>query len=217
MGVDCDYPKPCQCGCHFPASEDATARKPAPSYSPVYCALYPELAKVAREHGYALAIHGSLVRDFDLIAVPWVECPAEPEALVGAFTSRFALHRMDKAPTAKPHGRAAYTISVGFGECAIDLSFTPREDPAIREWRDRLCSAMADGQTAEQFFRVNVTTQSGGAIRIGERSAGKTLRFGGVETRPYEMPPVNTAGPFRCFLLDEAPRLGQPDEIEGCE
>lgn len=130
MGVDCDYPKPCQCGCHFPASEDATARKPAPSYSPVYCALYPELAKVAREHGYALAIHGSLVRDFDLIAVPWVERPAEPAALVEAFTTRFALHRMDEAPMAKPHGRVAYTISVGFGECAIDLSFMPHQPPA---------------------------------------------------------------------------------------
>lgn len=28
---------------------------------------------VAREHGYAVAVHGSLVRDIDLIAAPWVE------------------------------------------------------------------------------------------------------------------------------------------------
>ena len=107
---------------------DDAPGKPVPGYSPVYCALYPELAKVAREHGYALAIHGSLVRDFDLIAVPWVESPAEPDVLVEAVTARFALHRMDKAPTAKAHGRVAYTISVGFGECAIDLSFTPRKE-----------------------------------------------------------------------------------------
>lgn len=178
--------------------------KPAPSYSPVYCALYPELAKVAREHGYALAIHGSLVRDFDLIAVPWVECPAEPEALVGAFTSRFALHRMDKAPMAKPHGRVAYTISVGFGECAIDLSFTPREAPEIRSFRDRLCSAVADGQTAEQFFRVDITSRAGGTILIGE------------------LPPRTVANPsgglhWMCRCDEPGPRLGQPDEIEGCE
>lgn len=107
---------------------DLPNEKPAPSHLPVYCALYPALATVAREHGYALAIHGSLVRDFDLIAVPWVERPAEPDALVEALTTRFALHRMDKGPTAKPHGRVAYTISVGFGECAIDLSFMPREE-----------------------------------------------------------------------------------------
>jgi hypothetical protein len=27
-----------------------------PNYAPVYCALYPELAEIAREHGYAMSI-----------------------------------------------------------------------------------------------------------------------------------------------------------------
>ena len=30
------------------------------------------LCDVAREMGYALALHGSMNRDMDLIAVPWV-------------------------------------------------------------------------------------------------------------------------------------------------
>ena len=34
-----------------------------PSYAPTYCALYPALANIARSHGYALAIHGTLGRD----------------------------------------------------------------------------------------------------------------------------------------------------------
>ena len=150
MGVDYDYPKPCQCGCHFPAGEEATARKPAPSYSPVYCALYPELAKLAREHGYALAIHGSLRRDFDLIAVPWVEAPSDPETLVEAFMSTFALHRTKMDPVEKLHGRIAYTISVGFGYSALDLSFMPLRKPApdaaVREAAARV-AALAEHQT----------------------------------------------------------------------
>jgi hypothetical protein len=98
--------------------------KPATS-APVYCAaLYPDLAKLARTHGYALAVHGSLARDFDLIAVPWSETPSEPTALLNAMVDNFVL-RVIGGATTKPHGRVAYTLSVGFGECAIDLSFMP--------------------------------------------------------------------------------------------
>ena len=47
--------------------------KPANRAAVYAAALYPDLAEIAREHGYALAVHGSLARDFDLIAVPWRE------------------------------------------------------------------------------------------------------------------------------------------------
>ncbi|OKN23544.1 hypothetical protein AM343_001586 [Klebsiella variicola] len=33
--------------------------KPA-NFAPVYCALYPALAEIARKHGYAMAIHGTM-------------------------------------------------------------------------------------------------------------------------------------------------------------
>lgn len=98
--------------------------KPEVGYSPVYCAMYPELAKIARLHGYALAVHGSLRRDMDLICVPWAESPSEPAAVIEAFTEAFSIEVVGE-PTQKPHGRTAHTLSVGFGECAIDLSFVP--------------------------------------------------------------------------------------------
>lgn len=44
-----------------------------------YKAMLPGLQKAARECGYALAVHGSMSRDLDLIAVPWVE-DAKPAA-----------------------------------------------------------------------------------------------------------------------------------------
>lgn len=96
-----------------------------PNYGPVYAAaLYPELVRIFVAHGYALAVHGSLARDFDLIAVPWAEVPAEPETVLEAIKARFATNYIGE-PTAKPHGRVAHTLSVGFGECAVDLSFMP--------------------------------------------------------------------------------------------
>ena len=99
--------------------------KPA-NYAPVYCALYPELAVIARRHGYAMAIHGTLGRDMDLICIPWVDAPSDPQSVVDEITSTFAIKTIGGPPTKKPHGREAWTISVGHGRCAIDLSFMPR-------------------------------------------------------------------------------------------
>ncbi len=99
--------------------------KPTAGYAPVYCAMYPELARIARKHGYAMAVHGSMMRDFDLICVPWVKAPSKPRDVLKEITTVFVVKVLGK-PEKKPHGRQAWTISVGFGECAIDISFIPR-------------------------------------------------------------------------------------------
>jgi len=99
-----------------------------PNYGPAYAAaMYPGLCAIFHQHGYALAVHGSLARDLDLIAVPWVEVVSTPEAVLKQVTTEYALTLVEN-PVAfelKPHGRKAYTLSCGFGECAIDLSFLP--------------------------------------------------------------------------------------------
>lgn len=97
--------------------------KPA-NHGPIYVAMYPELAEIARAHGYALAIHGSLARDFDLICIPWSEAPSTPDDVVADMGRHFAFS--PQGPEKKNHGRIAYAISVSFGECFIDLSFMPR-------------------------------------------------------------------------------------------
>lgn len=103
-----------------------TTTKPEPCYAAVYAAaLYPELVTIGREHGYALAVHGSLRRDFDLVAVPWTDEACEPQTLIDAITSTFAIDVL-REPADKPHGRRAWSIVIGHGHCAIDLSFMPR-------------------------------------------------------------------------------------------
>ncbi len=97
--------------------------KPLPSYAPVYAAaLYPDLAQLFRKHGYALAVHGSLQRDFDLVAIPWTETPSTPEDILREIISKFAI-RIIGTETHKLHGRKAWSISIGHGDCALDLSF----------------------------------------------------------------------------------------------
>ncbi|UZJ58582.1 hypothetical protein OKW98_18570 [Pseudomonas sp. KU26590] len=96
--------------------------KPKPNNAPTYMCLYPRLAEIARSNGYALAVHGSLARDMDLVAVPWVESPSEPEVVITAIESTFAIRRIGEL-TPAPHGRLVQTIGIQFGECFIDLSF----------------------------------------------------------------------------------------------
>lgn len=102
-----------------------TADQIVPNFAPVYAAaLYPDLAKIFQSHGYALATHGSLARDFDLVAVPWQVEVSEPKVVLAEVFSAFAIRQIG-GPEFRHHGRTAYTLSVGFGECSIDLSFFP--------------------------------------------------------------------------------------------
>lgn len=97
--------------------------KPA-NYAPIYACVYAQLAEIAREHGYALAAHGSLAADFDLVCIPWQREASDPQTVVDAITKAFAITQVsDFEP--KEHGRIATTISFSFGECRLDLSFMP--------------------------------------------------------------------------------------------
>ena len=104
--------------------EDLAPMKDA-NYAPVYCAMYPKLAEIARQHGYALAVHGTLSRDMDLSCIPWTEAPSEPICVIESIKDAFCLRTIGEPDTAL-HGRERWTVSVGFGECFIDLSFMPR-------------------------------------------------------------------------------------------
>ena len=96
-----------------------------PNFGPVYAAaLYPRLCSIFQKHGYALAVHGSVARDFDLIAVPWAKRVSPREVVLAEAFSKIALRR-EGEPVMREHGRIAYSISIGFGECACDLSFLP--------------------------------------------------------------------------------------------
>lgn len=97
--------------------------KPA-NNAPVYASIYHEFAEVARQFGYALAIHGSLARDFDLIAIPWTDNPGTPEAVIAELERQFAV-RAAHGLVNKPHGRRCQTLVFCGGDTFIDLSFMP--------------------------------------------------------------------------------------------
>ena len=91
-----------------------------------YAALYPKLRQVARKHGYALTLHGSLTKDLDVVAVPWVEGATDPLVLVRALTEIAHGLVQNGAGITCPHGRHAWTIFLGSTGGYIDLSVMPR-------------------------------------------------------------------------------------------
>lgn len=117
--------------------------KPA-SLTAAYAVLYPRLAEVARTLGYALAAHGTMGRDFDLVAIPWTEEAVDALVLVNALKEAAGgcWHHPDPAldawfptgnPTKKPHGRIAYSIHLtdrGCGGAYLDVSVMPRNATA---------------------------------------------------------------------------------------
>lgn len=108
----------------------------APTNAPVYAAFFPILAEIAQKRGYALAVHGSLNSDMDLVAVPWTIHAVSADELVEAFrlyasqtmAMMFSGSTTLDGPEQKPHGRQAWSIIVGNG-AVIDISVTPRTVP----------------------------------------------------------------------------------------
>jgi hypothetical protein len=98
-----------------------------PNYAPIYAALYPDLAEIARKHGYAMAVHGTMGRDLDLICVPWTLDASAPSDVVDEIVRTFKIE-VATGPSLREHNRQVWGISIMFGECFLDLSFTPRQN-----------------------------------------------------------------------------------------
>lgn len=88
---------------------------------------------MAREYGYALAIHGSVLTDLDLVAIPWTEEAIDPYGLMklikahcgkcGVNLDEYGNEHL--GPTRKPHGRMAWKLFMDAGG-SVDLSVMPK-------------------------------------------------------------------------------------------
>jgi len=75
---------------------------------------YGELRRIAAESGWAIAVHGSLVNDLDLMAMPWVENHISADELAQRFADSmpesWRRPYVKSKPGDKPNGRIVYTI-----------------------------------------------------------------------------------------------------------
>lgn len=108
-----------------------------------YVAMIPTLTEAAREVGYALAVHGSMGRDFDIVAIPWTDEAGTAEQLIlrllAVFPYAHLTHRTEPkegekrdpsqsngdVAAVKPHGRLAWSLHFERG-LYLDVSVMPR-------------------------------------------------------------------------------------------
>lgn len=103
--------------------------------------ILPALRYRARCCGYALAVHGSLARDIDLVAAPWTKHALSPDALIARLfavvTAVFGeVDQHIPAPTQQPHGRVSFVIHLThyYGDGAyLDISVMPPLPEAASE------------------------------------------------------------------------------------
>lgn len=117
--------------------------KPTKVKPGMYALFYEHLKHIAKEYGYNLVLHGSLDRDMDLIAIPWVDDPRPEEEMIKKFmlylTGRIqSTHEGKVLYTVLPGGRHGYIIELNRGnkrgewmrfedeQYYLDISVTPK-------------------------------------------------------------------------------------------
>ena len=104
-----------------------------------YAFVYESLKVIAKGYGYNLVLHGSVNRDLDLIAIPWVDVPGDELTMIKHFDREINECEADgKNPymfTILPGGRKSYVIDIRRGEkfkgvwvdaqYYLDISITP--------------------------------------------------------------------------------------------
>lgn len=95
-----------------------------------YASIYPLLRNIALGYHYSLAIHGSLLSDMDLIAIPWSDSASDEhypmlKAMGKMLGEEWTDEYISKMSELKPHGRIAYSLGMDGGGTYLDISFMP--------------------------------------------------------------------------------------------
>lgn len=116
----CNTPRavdPCfKCGSPLEEGHPDWAEPELPSVEP--------LRALAKEVGYALAVHGSLERDLDVIAAPWTEVAVSAQELLEHLADGLGANLLGIEK--KPLGRLAATLQLKGWYRPIDISVCPR-------------------------------------------------------------------------------------------
>lgn len=96
--------------------------KPVHVKPQLYTYYFLELKEIAKEYGYNLVVHGSMNRDLDLIAIPWVDKPKPEIELIHALSKYLTGHTAAEGTekhiylmSDQPGGRRSYVIHLNRG------------------------------------------------------------------------------------------------------
>lgn len=117
---------------------ETTTQKPIHAKPSLYAYYFEALKVIAKDHGFNLVLHGSMARDLDLIAIPWIDDPSPTIDLIKSIADYIGgeiLKAEENTLHYKnlPGGRTAYVINLnrgGYkknmkGDIVEPLDFTP--------------------------------------------------------------------------------------------
>jgi len=118
-----------------PRKESSALRSATRAYVEVALEqILPPIRLAAMNEGYAIAVHGTLARDIDLVAIPWTESAQGPDLLIshirGILAGFFGACYVSAEWTEKPHGRRAKSFFSHTMVADIDLSVMPISTPS---------------------------------------------------------------------------------------
>ncbi len=87
------------------------SEKPIHAKASLYANCFFMLKEIAFRYGYNLVIHGSMSRDLDLIAIPWIHKTKPVDKMIKAFAKALG-GTVQKHISEMPHGRKAYVIDL---------------------------------------------------------------------------------------------------------
>lgn len=110
--------------------KDYQSVNPKPAF---YSVLIPRIKEIALGYGYTIAIHGSMLRDLDLLAVAWnKDSSTDYESMMDDIQkaiggTMFINELAHLGKENKPHGRISYCLNF-IGDWYVDISVIPPFD-----------------------------------------------------------------------------------------
>lgn len=95
--------------------------KPIHAKPSLYSFYFDIIKEIGIKYGYNIVLHGSLNRDLDLIAIPWLEELGDKDLMIDEITDliggEILLHKTIEDPvgkrfSVKPHNRITYIINI---------------------------------------------------------------------------------------------------------
>lgn len=92
----------------------------------LYSALWEDIRNAAMDCGWAVALHGSLSRDMDIMAMPWIEGCTDADTMIDTiiakcFGDNIISEYGKKIDRTKPYGRVCYLIPI-YEDFYLDIS-----------------------------------------------------------------------------------------------
>jgi hypothetical protein len=87
-----------------------------------YACVWNDLRQAALDCGWALALHGSLNSDMDIMAMPWTEDAKTVDVMIGALRRCFTDNElMIPQIGGRPNGRIVFSLPI-FGDFYLDVN-----------------------------------------------------------------------------------------------